>query len=93
VAISLTGAGSIVVALTLAVLEISLPIAAVVSSCTMSVKVALLPAASVDVVLIIVPVSPGRGVVLDQPAGAVNGRQRPLNDRFWPILLKNSKLQ
>src|SRR4051812_40333081 len=59
-------------ALTVAVFEMLVPAAAVLSTWTMRVKVAVAPEEKVERVLVIVPVPPTAGVVFDHPTGAVN---------------------
>src|SRR5262245_11806486 len=72
VALLLLSAESLVFAVTLAVLRISLPRGASLSICTINVNVALAPAGKVAILLVIEPVPPGAGVMLDQPGGAAN---------------------
>src|SRR3954454_5875428 len=57
---------------TTAVLESSSPPIASLLTFTTSVNVAVAPAASVGIVATIVPVPPATGVLVIQPAGAVN---------------------
>ena len=63
---------SAVLDVTTAVFEISSPPEAALSTFTTSVNVATAPAASVGIVATIAPVPPTTGVLVVQPAGAVN---------------------
>ena len=72
VALLLAGVGSVVEELTVAVLEMTVPLAVVESTFTTMVKLALSPLPIVAFVHVTVPLAPTAGVVQVQPAAALS---------------------